>query len=346
MKVKNQSAISLRPKRFSELVGQDKIVRKLRNLVKDRMPKAFLFYGPKGGGKTTTARILAISLQCNHQKEFGEPCDRCLRRYRKGEYTIIEINCASVVERTKEAHRTSAAQAIRDKLSATAYELLQGKFRVYIFDEAHDLSPDAQDVLLKYFEDSPEENIFIINSTRPEKIVDTLRSRCMVMHIRPLKYDDIKILVKRGLKHCGSDLSSTSLTDELAENKIDSPRLILNAVENYVAGDSPEDAAQVEGATEVDAKSLCRHVVKGDWPGIAKMLRGASATEARRLRAAVIGYLREILFDCSELDDRTKAVYESIKILSSTSWTEDANQIALLSAELAMVCGVFKNYNF
>jgi hypothetical protein len=154
------------------------------------------------------------------------------------------------------------------------------------------------------------------------------------------------VLVKRGLKRLKSDLSSTSLVDELVENKITFPRLILNAVDNYVAGDSAEDAADVEGATEVDAKSLVRHVVKGDWPGIAKMLRTAPATEARRLRAAVIGYLREILFDCSDLDDRTAAVYKSIKLLSGTSWTEDANQIALLAAELAQVCKTFQKYPF
>jgi DNA polymerase III subunit gamma/tau len=344
--MKNQLALSLRPKIFSELVGQEKITHKLRNLVKKRMPKAFMFHGPKGTGKTTIARILAVTLQCRHQKKFGEPCSKCQRRYRHAELPIEEINCASIVEKSKEAQNKSAAQAIRERLASTSYELLRGKFRVFIFDEAHDLSPQAQDVLLKYFEDSPEENIFIINSTRPEKIVDTLRSRCMMFHIRPLKADDIKVLVKKGLKTAKSSLSSQTLTDALVEAGVDSPRLILNAVENYVAGDNPEDAAQVEGANEVDAKSLIRHMVKGDWPGIAAMLRGASASEARRLRNRSIDYLRGILLDCSELDDRTKAVYDAIRTLAGTPWAEDANQIDLLAAELASVCATFRNYPF
>ena len=211
-------------------------------------------------------------------------------------------------------------------MSETSNELLLGRYRTYIFDEAHDLSSQAQDVLLKYFEDSPGENVFIINSTRPEKIVDTLRSRCMTFHIRPLKPEDIKRLVRKGLKSVKSELSSSALTDALVEEKVNSPRLILNAVENYIAGDTPEEAAQVEGAAEVDAKSLVRHVVKGDWEGIAPMLRDASSTEARRLRAAVIGYLREILLDSSTLDDRTAAVYNAIRTLSSTSWTEDVTR--------------------
>ncbi len=345
MKVENQLALSLRPKRFSELIGQEKVVRKLKNLVKKRMPKAYLFHGPKGGGKTTIARILAVALQCKHQKSFGEPCEKCRSHYRHRDFPIIEINCASIVEQSQKL-RISAAQAIREKLASTSNELLYGRFRVFIFDEAHNLSKEAQDACLVYFEDSPEENIFVINSTQPERIVETLRSRCIVFHIRPLKPDDVKLLIKRGLKKAKSDLSSSDLTDALVEKKIDSPRLILNAVEGYLAGDTPEDAAEVEGATVVDAKSLVRHVVKGDWPGISKMLRIAPSTDARRLRAATVGYLREILFDCSDLDDRTAAVYEAIKILSNTSWTEDSNQIALLAAELASLCKVFSNYSF
>jgi hypothetical protein len=269
-----------------------------------------------------------------------------MRRYRHGDYPIIEINCGSVVEQAKKAQNVSVAQAIRDRMSETSLELLYGRKRVYIFDEAHNLSSGAQDVLLKYFEDSPRENIFIINSTQPEKIKETLRSRCISLHIKPLKPDDIKILVKKGLKAAKSDLSSTKLADALWEMRVDSPRLILNAVENYIAGDSPEDAAQVEGETEVDAKSLVRHVTKGDWPGIAKMLREAPASESRRLRAATIGYLREILFDSPNLDDRTMAVYEAIRTLSSNQWTDDSNQIALLAAELCSLCTIFQNYSF
>lgn len=340
--MKNQLALSLRPRKFSELVGQEKVIRRIRNRVKKRMPKAFLFHGPKGGGKTTIARIIALSLQCRHEKEFGEPCSKC--RKRKNTFAIYEINCASVVESNESK---SAAQAIRERLASSALELMHGRYRVWIFDEAHDLSKAAQDVLLKYFEDSPSENVFIINSTQPEKIVGTLRSRCLVIHVRPLKPEGIKVLVKRGLKECKSDLSSTALTDALVECKIDSPRLILNAVENYVAGDTPDEAAQeVEGATEVDAKSLVRHVVKGDWPGIAVMIKDSPSSEARRLRAAIIGYLRAILFDCAETDDRTMALTKAIKILASSSWTEDANQIALLAAEIAQLCSIFKNYPF
>jgi DNA polymerase III subunit gamma/tau len=341
----NQLALSLRPKRFSELIGQERNIRKLRNLVKKRIPKAYLFHGPKGCGKTTTARILAISFQCRHQKEFGEPCNKCRRLYRERKLPIIEINCASIIEQSAK-QKMSAAQAIREKLSSTSYELLQGKYRVYIFDEAHRLSGEAQDACLTYFEDSLKENIFIINSTRPDRIVGTLRSRCQVFHFRPLKADDVKILVKRGLQFAGSDLSSTALVDELVDCKVDSPRLILNAVESYIAGDNPEEAAQVEGDTEVDSKSLVRHVVKGDWPGIAKMIRGASDDEARRLRGAVVGYLREILLDCSEIDDRATALCKGIKILSGPSWVEDKNQVALLGAELALLCRIFKNYSF
>jgi len=241
----------------------------------------------------------------------------------------------------------SAAQAIRDKLSATSYELLQGRFRVYILDEAHRLSADAQDAALKYFEDSPKENIFIVCSTRAHNIVDTLRSRCMLFKIKPLEPDTIKVLVKRGLSHLHSDLSSSKLADALWENRIDSPRLILNAVENYVAGDSPEEAAEVEAETVVDSKELCRCIVKHDWPRITKILRQAPPSDARGLRAAVVGYLREIMLDTSDVtEERSIAVSDAIRILCASSWTEDSNQLALLIAELAAVYKVLANFGF
>jgi DNA polymerase III subunit gamma/tau len=344
---KNQLALSLRPRRFSDLIGQEKVVRKIRNLVKKRKPKGFLFHGPKGVGKTTIARILSVAFQCRHSKEFGDPCDKCQRRYRHGQFSITEINCASLVDDAKKRNVT-AAQALREVLGGSSYELPAelGRCRVFILDEAHDLSASAQDVALKPLEDSPFENVFILNSTRPEKIVDTLRSRCMTIHIRPLNPDGIKSLVKRGLKECHSKLNSENLVDALVEIRQTSPRMILNAVENYVAGDTPEEAADVEAATDVNAKALIRHVIKGDWSGVAKMLKEAPPTEARRLRAATVGYLREMLFDCSEVDDRTKAVYVAIKTLTSTSWTEDANQIALLGADLASCCRTFQKYPF
>lgn len=328
-----QSSIRYRPRNFDELVGQEKLIKLLRGQAKKRtLPNGMLFIGPKGSGKTTTARIVALSVQCSHQ-EFGNPCIDCRRR--KSNMPIYELNCG----------RVRKVEDVENFIETANYDIVgRGKRKVFVFDEAHRLSGHAQDILLKPFEDKGK-NLWIICSTKPEKIVDTLRSRCQVYSLKTLNREQTVVLVRRILKKLDSELNVDDLADALVDNGISSSRLITNACDKYVAGLSAEEAAEVEGAVTVDSKELIRSVVKGLWPDVSHILQKTSAGDIRLLRAAIIGYLRTVLLESSTIDQRSKAVAKAITKLTYINQAEDSNQLAALAAELFGLCELFGKYS-
>lgn len=276
-------AHSLRPTKLSQLIGQDKLVETIKNQYKSkREPAAWLFVGPTGTGKTTTARILAVSLQCTHG-EFGEPCDDCTKKYK--EFSIWEINAS---ERAGVEKMEAIAQA-------STYLPMGGSRRsVYILDEAQKISKDAQNLLLKYAEDTPESTVWIFCTTEENKLLETLASRGQRAVLRPLQVDDIRKLVIRAKKFVKSDKKIEPLVEKLLEAKVQYPRLILNAVEKYLNGSSAKDAAySVVAGT--DTLAICRALEKGDWDAIKSETRNATNDDLRGIRAQVAGYLRRCL---------------------------------------------------
>jgi len=332
--IRQQLSLSTRPKTFDEMVGQKKITSAIRGHVKSgRTIKAWLFSGPKGTGKTTISRILAVSYQCPHQTLFGAPCKECYNG--KAQYQIEEINTADI----------STVDKLRDMLQGSFYGIMgAGKFRVYILDECHRLSDAAQQLLLKYLEDSPDTTVFILCSTAPHKLLETVRSRCVPYEMRELEADDIAILVTRYLKRAKSSLPADRLTEALVDHYVKSPRLIAQAVEKYTAGLDPEEAAQVNGATEIDVHTLCRAVIKGDWQDVAKFLYSAQEANVRAIRVGVIAYLRVILLESPELEDRTDVVAKAISTLCNVQYAEDIVQSGALAAELYKCCKMFSSY--
>jgi DNA polymerase-3 subunit gamma/tau len=292
-----QVSLSARPRSLDMLVGQKKVVTGIRgHAASGRLPKAWLFSGPKGTGKTSTARILALAYQCKHQEVFGKPCKECYNRW--SSFPIYKINGSEV----------TGKEEVRQRFQGTEYGILgDGSYRVYILDECHKMSDSAQNLALEYLEDTPETTVFILCSTAPHKIIETLRSRCIAYEFRELGADDTLILVTRLLKKINSTLPCDRLTDALVERGIRSPRLIAQAIEKYAAGLDPDEAAQVDGATEVDVKALCRCVIKGSWEDTAKILINSQPGDMRAIRLNLLAYLRAVLLE-STIADRTKAV--------------------------------------
>jgi DNA polymerase III subunit gamma/tau len=331
--VRDPSSISGRPKNLDQLIGQAKKVKLLRGLQKKRPPIAWMFVGGTGSGKTTIAQILALSLQCSHQEKFGMPCKICRRQ---SNLPIFEIDCGSV----------TGVDDIKKYIRASEHEILgKGKKRVYILDECQMLSKHAQSALLKPTEKKNSGNvIWIFCTTDPESIRDTIRSRCKIITLKPFNRDDVLAYTTRLLKASHSKLSAEELADALVENNITSGRLVAQAVDSYVAGESVEDAADVDSISAIKSKALVRAVGKGDWGDTAALLRKADTTNIRKLRGAIAGYLRSILLDSSEIDDRSKAIAEAIKRLVYVGSADEGNQLAALSAELLMLCEIFGNY--
>ena len=166
-----------RPKTFADLVGQEHVVKALRNaLEKGRLHHAYLLTGTRGVGKTTIARILAKSLNCEHPEE-GEPCGQCqsCRDIDAGRFVdLLEIDPAS----------NTGIDNIREVLENAQYAPTAGKYKVYIIDEVHMLSKSAFNAMLKTLEEPPEHVKFILATTDPHKVPVTVLSRCLQFVLR------------------------------------------------------------------------------------------------------------------------------------------------------------------
>ena len=177
-----------RPQRFSEIIGQGHVTETLaREVVEDKVAHAYLFAGPRGTGKTTAARILAKSLNCTDRQSGGEPCNECISCQ-----GITVGSSMDVIELDAASH--NSVDDIREmRVSVATVASAGGAKRVYILDEAHMLSKAAGNALLKTLEEPPSHVHFVLATTEPYKLLDTIRSRAQRFDFHPVS---IETLVK------------------------------------------------------------------------------------------------------------------------------------------------------
>ncbi len=173
-----------RPSRFSEVVGQEYIVKTLVNAIKNnKIAHAYLFAGPRGTGKTSIAKLFAKAINCSHFN--GEACDECpnCKAYLEGNHPdIIELDAAS----------NNGVDDIREIIEQVPYAPLIGKYKVYIIDEVHMLTTQAFNALLKTLEEPPAHVIFILATTDPQKVIPTVLSRCQRYNFSKISLYEIK----------------------------------------------------------------------------------------------------------------------------------------------------------
>jgi DNA polymerase III subunit gamma/tau len=175
-----------RPQKFSEVIGQDHVTRTLKNaLQQGRTAHGYIFSGHRGIGKTTIARILAMALNCrSSQKPVSEPCGICesCTEIRAGNSVdVIEIDAAT----------NRGIDEIRELREAARYRPARDRFKIYILDEAHQITEAAFNALLKTLEEPPGHVVFMLATTQPEDIPQTIRSRCQHFSFRAVRFDEI-----------------------------------------------------------------------------------------------------------------------------------------------------------
>src|ERR1700678_3206987 len=179
-----------RPQKFSDVIGQEHVTRTLQNAIaQERIAHGYIFSGHRGIGKTTVARILAMALNCRSTIETtGKPplepcgiCDSCTEIRAGNAVDVIEIDAAT----------NRGIDEIRELREAARYRPARDRFKIYILDEAHQITDAAFNALLKTLEEPPSHVIFMMATTQPEDIPQTIRSRCQHFSFRAVKFADI-----------------------------------------------------------------------------------------------------------------------------------------------------------
>ena len=175
-----------RPQRFSEVIGQEHVTRTLKNAIdQQRVAHGYIFSGHRGIGKTTIARILAMALNCrSFDRPTPEPCGHCdsCQEIRSGNSVdVIEIDAAT----------NRGIDEIRELRDAARYRPARDRYKIYILDEAHQITDAAFNALLKTLEEPPSHIIFMMATTQPEDIPQTIRSRCQNFNFHAVKFDEI-----------------------------------------------------------------------------------------------------------------------------------------------------------
>lgn len=331
-----------RPKTFEELLGQDHIVEVLRNAARqDKFSHAYLFFGPRGSGKTTTARLLAKLANCEtRQKDAafrakGEPCNHCrpCEEIDSGHaLDVIEIDAASnrgidEIRNLKESIRLSPASF---------------KYKVFIVDEVHMLTKDAFNALLKTLEEPPAHVIFILATTEYDKIPATISSRTQRFHFRKLSLQEIlkklNFVVKEEKLKIAAD--ALELIAALAEGSLRDAESLLDQISSLDQDVELKDVERIAGKIGYKKTvQLAEYLIKNELENALNYLNeiNEDGYNLAQLNRDLIHYLRRAL--TLKLDSKIEELYkkeltsdELSKIKLHAGMLQEAKLISLLKS--------------
>lgn len=324
-----------RPKNLQEVVGQEHIKKSLTNAISlNKISHAYLFTGPRGTGKTSSARILAKSLNCKDGPTLTpcEECPSCLDIKNSNPIDVIEIDAAS-------NRSVEDAQNILEKIQ---YVPVHGKYKIYIIDEVHMLSKHAFNALLKTLEEPPENVIFILATTEPQKILETITSRCQRFDFRRISTDDIIKHLKYVAKEEGIKIDNDALFT-IAKNAAGGMRDSLALLDQISVLDNAktitaEDVNKLLGRLSFDMlHNLSQKIIDSKPQEAIELLETIynSGNEPSQILLNLLGYLKNLLIvkNCQGeelLVGLTQLNSNQISSIKAQSENIDTHQIVFL----------------
>ena len=301
-----------RPQKFSEVAGQEPIMRTLRNAVASRkVSHAYLFSGPRGTGKTSTGRLLAKAANCRDPQD-GEPCNRC-----ESCVAFTEGRAMDLVELDAASNRGIAD--VKDLRERVGYAPGSAEFKVYILDEAHMLTTEASNALLKTLEEPPPHVIFVLATTEPHKIPATIGSRCQRFDFRRIP---LEAAVDRLAYVCEQEKITCprEALELIARSATGSMRDAINMLEQVVDYHGRElsvETVQSGLGLTGDARSgdLVRLVLKGDLGEGLVVIASVrdDGLDLRQFQREVVAYLRQLLLVTAGADSALSLTKEQAK---------------------------------
>lgn len=294
-----------RPCKISEVVGHETIKRTIGNaLDKQTLPHSLLFTGPSGCGKTTAARIIAMGLNCE-EKMSGEPCGQCISCK-----ATLNLNSLAVIE--VDASRTSDVATIRSVIDDLPAAPMGGeRFKVAIFDEAHNLSGKAEDALLKFLEDTPEHVYIILCTNEPQKLKVVTKNRCKTTQFGRLTDVDIYELLEQVCQFEGFGYNK----DVLAYVSVESegvPRASLSYLQQIASeGSWTKDSASliINAGADIESAEVfgfCKFILKNDFKSVLKYYTKVKNIPAETIRIIITGFFTGCLKNSRNIPDATK----------------------------------------
>lgn len=268
-----------RPTKLSEIAGNKTTVQILEKMLSgDNISQVFLLQGPTGCGKTTIARIIANKLGA---KKFD------LKEIDSGDFRGIDT--------------------IREIRQKSQYPPTVSKNRVWILDECHKLTNDAQNALLKILEDTPPQIYFILSTTDPHKLINPIKGRCTILQVEPLTESDMLLFLKRTAKK-ENEFVNRSILERVFYSSQGQPRDALQILEQIFLVAEKDRMAMALQTQESRSQmvDLCRALIKNsDWGTIRVILQGLKKENPESIRRVVLGYMQAILL---KKDDKEAAI--------------------------------------